>query len=58
MRRRFGFDTIYAIHHIACFTARVNASIGWYYVKLHLTINECGEILSFYLMAAKVVKKV
>jgi len=34
---------------------RDKSSTGWYYgFKLHLAINECGEILGFYLTAANV----
>lgn len=33
--------------------ARDKSSTGWYYgFKLHLAVNECGEILGFYLTAA------
>jgi hypothetical protein len=35
--------------------ARDKSSTGWYYgFKLHLAVNECGEILGFYLTAANV----
>ncbi len=35
--------------------AGTKSSTGWYYgFKLHLAINECGEILGFYLTAANV----
>jgi hypothetical protein len=35
--------------------SRGKSSTGWYYgFKLHLAINECGEILGFYLTAANV----
>lgn len=35
--------------------ARAKSSTGWYYgFKLHLAINECGEILGFYVTAANV----
>jgi len=35
--------------------ARTQSSTGWYYgFKLHLAINECGEILGFYVTAANV----
>lgn len=35
--------------------ARDKSSTGWYYgFKLHLAINECGEILGFYLTAANI----
>lgn len=34
---------------------RDKSSTGWYYgFKLHLAVNECGEILGFYLTAANV----
>lgn len=35
--------------------ARDKSSTGWYYgFKLHLAVNECGEMLGFYLTAANV----
>lgn len=38
---------------------RDKSSTGWYYgFKLHLAINECGEILGFYLTAANVDERV
>jgi hypothetical protein len=39
--------------------AHDKSSTGWYYgFKLHLAINECGEILGFYLTAANVDERV
>jgi DDE family transposase len=35
--------------------ARDKSSTGWYYgFKLHLAVNECGEILGFYVTAANI----
>jgi hypothetical protein len=39
--------------------ARDRSSTGWYFgFKLHLAVNECGEILGFYLTAANVDERV